>query len=193
MSGLVRLLTVCGLVSPVVGSGQTSTTESTAVPSLFVSNAGKSAAVYSLPTVAPVEALTVSNLVMPPLASFDVVKAMFEPPTVRSILFSCLSNSAVTKFITWSGLVVPALAKFLAVPAVIKSVAFPDLDTIGKLVARPILASRIGSSVLLISPDGFGVGVLITNSGLLIATVPRFLAFSSFVLTIDKSVAEAVL
>lgn len=190
MSGIVGL-TVCSLVSPVVGSGQTSTTESRVVPSLLVSSAGECVAVSSLPTVAPAKALTVSNLVMPHLASFDVVEAMFEPPVVRSMSFSRLSDSAVTKFITWCGLVVPALAKFSAVPAVIESVAFLDLDTIGKWIARPVLVSRRGSSVLRISPDGFGVGVLIANSGLLIATVPRFLALSSFVLTIDKSVAEA--
>lgn len=78
-------------------------------------------------------------------------------------------------------------------PAVIESVAFPDLDATGKLMARSILASRIGSSVLLTSLDGFGVGILLTNSFLLIATEPIFLAFSSFVLTTDKFVAEVAL
>lgn len=193
MSRIVTLLTVCGFLSLLAGSGQTSTTESMAVPSLLVSNAGESVVVSGLPTVAPAKALTVSNLVMPCLASSDVGKAMFEPPVVKSLIFSCLSDAAVTKFVTWPGLIVTALAKFLAVPAAVESVTFPDLDTTGKLVARSILASRIGCSALLTSLDGFSVGILIATSGLWITTVLVCLALSSFVLTTDKFAAEVAL
>ena len=146
-----------------------------------------------LPTVAPAKALTVSNLVMPRLASADVGKAMSELPVVKGMAFSHLSNSVVPKFITWPGLVVPALAKFLAVSAVMESVAFPDLDTTGKLMARSILESKTGRAVLLTRLDGFGVAILVAISGLLIAPVPVFLALPSFVLTTDKFVAEVAL
>lgn len=193
MSLIVPLLTVCGLVSLLAGSGQTSTTESMAVPSLLVSSAGESVIVSGLPTVALAKALTVSNLVMPCLASSDVGKATFEFPVVKSLTLSCLSDAAVTKFGTWPDLVVTALAKSLAVPAAIESVTFPDLDTTGKLVARSILASRTGSSALLTSLDWFSVGILIANSGLWRATVPICLALSSFVLTTDTFAAEVAL
>lgn len=100
VSEIVRLLTICGLVSLLAESGWTSTTESTAAPSPLVSNAEESAVVSGLLPVAPAKALTVSNLGMHPLASSDVGKAMFEAPVLKSMTFSRLSDSAVTKFIT---------------------------------------------------------------------------------------------
>lgn len=148
MSLIVPLLTVCGLVSLLAGSGQTSTTESMAVPSLLVSSAGESVIVSGLPTVALAKALTVSNLVMPCLASSDVGKATFEFPVVKSLTLSCLSDAAVTKFGTWPDLVVTALAKSLAVPAAIESVTLSSFvlttDTFAAEVALWRYARDLG-------------------------------------------------
>lgn len=194
MSGTIRLLTTSRLVSPVAVSGQSSTDESTAVPSLPVSDAGECVVGASLPTLPPAKSVTLSNLVMPRLTSSDTDKAVLEPSEAISMTLSRLSESEVTRFVTWPGLVVPALVKSVAVPnlgrpAITESVAFLDLDAIGKSMTVCILASIVGSSVPLLSLDGLGGDTLKANLGLWMDAVPKFLAISSFVPTEDKFVA----